>query len=235
MVSRRRKKKFPGTAFAAVILCLLAGGGRAAELAQPVDLSGKYNFPIQTLTNYNFLAWKTMPAGRQVFHHVPFDIGGEIRLWGEGRNPNHSSPNPETAADIAVSRQFETLYVYHCAHFKMPGGTPVCKVVFRYADGSAATNALRYGADMLDWLASTHEEPMLTPYATNSMLAWVGGQYSETNQTRLRFCMTALPNPHPGRTVATVDLVSTKTKVVPIILALTTGPAGLMTDNSPKH
>jgi hypothetical protein len=77
-------------------------------------------------------------------------------------------------------------------------------------------------------MVSGKEEPLRTPYATNSMLAWVGGRFSETQDNRLRFCMTALDNPHPDRTVSTMDLISCKSKTVPFILALTTGPAGLM-------
>jgi hypothetical protein len=125
-----------------------------------------------------------------------------------------------------VNRQFETLYVYHCAHFKMPEGTPVCHVVFRYENGSSATNELCYGTDMLDWLVSGNEAPLRTPSGPNSMLAWIGGQYSEKEKNRLRFCLTTLANPHPDQTVSTIDLISCKTKVVPIILAMTTGPSG---------
>jgi hypothetical protein len=201
---------------------------QTAGAAQPVDLTGRFNFPLSVTTNYNFLAWKTIPAGHQVFHGIPFEINGEIRLWGTGRSTNNFSPNPERAADIPVNRQFETLYVYHCAHFKMPDGTPVCKIVFRYDNGSSATNSLCFGDDMLDWLVSGNEAPMHTPSGADSTIAWVGGQYSDTQKNQLRFCMTAIKNPHPTQTVSTIDLISCKTKVVPIIMAMTTGPAGLM-------
>jgi hypothetical protein len=40
--------------------------------------------------------------------------------------------------------------------------------------------------------------------------------------------MTALANPYPDRLVATVDLISCKTRTIPYIFALTTGPVGLM-------
>lgn len=230
-------------ALLAVLLGLAAGWppggtGRAADAgpgaAQPVDLTGQYAATLASMTNANWLAWKTMPVGRQVFHHVPFDIGGEIYLWGEGRATNHSSLYPEKVS-IAVGREFQTLYVLHGSYYKTPDDTPVFRVVFRYGDGTAATNTLRFGADVLDWMVSAHEEPMRTPYAAGSSLAWVGGQFSETQKNRLRYCMTAVENPQPGRTVAAVDLVSCKTRTIPFILALTTGPAGLMADGAAKR
>lgn len=229
-------KRLTTVVLGAMALWLSTGSGWAAETssdaAKPVDLTSKYPVPLSALTNSGWLAMKTIPVGHQVFHHVPFDIGGELHLWGYGRSTNNTSPYPERITDIEANRQFETLYVYHGSYYKTPEGTPVCKVVLRYEDGTSATNTLKFGADILDWMVGSHEEPLNTPYATNSMLAWVGGQFSENQKNRLRFCMTALDNPHPDRTVGTIDLISCKTMTVPIILAMTTGPAGLMKGNT---
>lgn len=214
----------------------LTGNSRAADnSAQPVDLTSKYPVPIYVLTNGNWLALKTMPVGHQVFRHVPLEIGGEIHLWGEGKGTNHMSSYPEKVSDIAVNRKFEALYVYHGSYYKSPDGTPVFQVVLRYEDGSTATNTLSFGADILDWMVSGHEEPLRSPYSTNSEIAWVGGRFSETQDNRLRFCLTALNNPHPDRQVATVDLISCKTRTIPFVLAMTTGPAGLLNNNAAKH
>lgn len=227
-----RVKHSTAVALGAAALLFFAGAAGAADVssdtAQPVDLAGKYTVPLSSMTNSTWLALKTIPVGHQVFHHVPFDIEGQIHLWGYGRSSNNTSPYPELVPDIPVKRQFETLYVYHGSYYKSPEGTSVCKVVLRYDDGTSATNTLRFAADILDWMVGNHEEPLRTPYATNSLMAWVGGRFSDTQENRLRFCMTALPNPHPERTVATIDLISCKTMTVPIILAMTTGPAGLM-------
>ena len=213
--------------------------GRAADVsaneAKPVDLTSKYPVPLSALTNGNWLALKTMPVGHQVFRNVPLEIGGQIHLWGEGRSTNHTSYYPEKVANIAVDRKFEALYVYHGSYYKSPDSTPVCQVVLRYEGGTSATNTLSFGADILDWMVSAKEEPLRTPYATNSMIAWIGGQFSETQKNRLRFCLTALDNPHPDRTVSTIDLISCKARTIPFILAMTTGPAGLMSANSTKH
>jgi hypothetical protein len=212
-------------------IAFMAGSIRAADSAQPVDLTGKYLFSISTLTNTNYfawMAWSTVPVGHQVFRNVPFEIGGQIRLWGEGRGDGYATSFPKQIPDIAVNRKFETLYICHGSGFKSPDGTPVCNLVLRYEDGSSATNTLRYGADMLDWMVGGNEAPLRTPYATNSMLAWVGGRFSKTQDNRLRFCMTAFDNPYPDRLVVTIDLISCQSKTAASIMALTTGKSGLM-------
>lgn len=220
-------------ALVALTLIFLAGTSWAADSAanttEPVDLTGKYNTPVTILTNMNgFPAWKSAAVGHQVFHGVPFQIGGLIYLWGQGKSTNQHSPYPERVTDIAVNRKFETLYICHGSYYKSPDDTPVVKVVFRYDDGSAATNTLCFGNDILDWKVSHNEAPLATPSARNSMLAWMGGVFSPTDNSPLRYCMTASANPHADRLVATIDLISCKTRTVPFILALTTGNSGLM-------
>lgn len=224
-----------GTIVALVALTLVfaVGTGRAADggasQGEPIDLTGKYTTPVNILTNMNgFPAWKSAAVGHQVFRGVPFQIGGLIYLWGEGRATNHTSSFPERVGDIPVNRTFQTLYLCHGSYFKTPDQTPVFKVVFRYGDGSSATNELRFGDDILDWKVGQHEAPLKTPSGANSQLAWVGGVFAPNDSSQLRYCMTALDNPHADRAVATVDLISCKTRTIPFILGMTTGPSGLM-------
>jgi hypothetical protein len=217
---------------ASAVLLFFAVAGTRGRAAEPVDLTGKYSVTAAAMTNSTWLAWKTTPLGHQVFHGVPFEIGGLVYLWGEGKSTNHSSPYPERVGDIAVNRQFETLYICHGSYYKSPDETPVVLVVLRYADGTAATNTLRYGDDIIDWKVNHNEAPLRTPAAAGSSLAWVGGKFSETDNSRLRYCLTAVANPHSDRAVATVDLISCKTRTIPFVFAMTTGPAGLVTENS---
>lgn len=109
-------------------------------------------------------------------------------------------------------------------------GVPVCAVVFRYDDGSAVTNQLLYGKDMLDWAANRGSR-VIGPSAARSQLAWVGGSFTPNRpeaKAPLRFCLTAIDNPEPDVTVSTVDLLSCESKAAACILALTPGKAGLM-------
>jgi hypothetical protein len=204
-------------------------GDTKSTLPQPVDLTKAYNDTADKLTNMTgFVAWKGCLFGHQVFHGVPFQIDGLIYLWGNGPSGNGSSGFPEIVPDIAVNRKFPSLYVCHGSYYKSPDDTPVVKVVFHYEDGSSFTNTLLFGDDILDWKVSGHEAPLRTPSGTNSSLAWIGGEFSPKEKTPLRYCMTALDNPHPDQAVVTIDLISCKTRTVPFILGMTTGPAGLI-------
>lgn len=204
--------------------CLAAD--TSTSTAQPLDLTAQYNAPASVLTNINsFPAWKTAAFGHQVFHGVPFQIGGALHLWGTGSGT--SSPYPEGVSNIVVNRKFPTLYICHGSYYKTPDDTPVFKVILRYDDASSQTNTLCFGDDILDWKVSGKEAPLRTPSGTNSMLAWIGGEFSPQEKSRLRYCLTILDNPHPDRLVATIDLLSCKTRTVPFILGMTTGPSGL--------
>jgi len=200
----------------------------ADHRAAPVDLTAHYTTPVSYFERITaFPAFTTVPRGFQVFHHVPLQIGGMICLWGEGNAKELKIEFPKIIPDIPVHQKFETLYVYHGAFFPSREGTPVCAVVLHYADGSAATNQLCYGADMLDWVANPGAK-VRGPVAPRSTLAWVGGSFSRDRKQPLRLCLTALPNPHPELEVATLDLCSCQSRTAPCIMALTAGKSGLL-------
>jgi hypothetical protein len=199
--------------------------------AKPLDMTSSYQTPASYFDKItSFPAWSTVPRGPQVFDGVPLDIGGMICLWGENNEKKLHLTFPEARTDIPMNRKFETLYVYHATFFSENNGVPVCAVVFRYDDGSAVTNQLRYGEDMLDWAANRRGRA-IGPSASRSMLAWVGGSFSPKDPKKkepLRFCLTAVDNPQPDVAVSTVDLLSCKSKAAACILAMTPGKAGLL-------
>jgi hypothetical protein len=83
------------------------------------------------------------------------------------------------------------------------------------------------GSDTRDWFANRAKTP-LGPSGTRSTLAWDGdGKAGDRPQT-IRFCLTAMENPHPDKEVTTIDFVSSKTQTAACILAATTGRSGLM-------
>lgn len=188
----------------------------AKHIAEPVDLTGHTQGSV----------WDFVPTGFQTFNNVPLQIDGMILLWGAGGATN-GMDLPEEVTGIPVGRKFETLYVYEGSFYGSPKGTPVYDIVFRYDDGSSATNQILYGQDLLDWYAKGGKK-VIGPSAARSKLAWQGEAQRGTRMQRLCFCMTAVENPYPGTVVTSVDLYSCKRRTVPVILAMTTGKAGLM-------
>lgn len=208
----------------------LASGRRAIanHIAVPVDLTAYYMTPASGFERITqFPAWKTVPTGFQVFDHVPLQIDGMFSLWGGG-NAKAGLVFPEEVSGIKVNQKFETLYVYHCAFYSSAENTPVCEVVFRYEDGSSVTNQMVNGDDFLEWQVSASQR-YARPTSPHSKVAWMGGSYSpKRKNTPLRFCLTAIENPHPSLEVTSIDLYSSKSKTAACILAMTAGQSGLM-------
>jgi len=200
---------------------MVARGERAVanHIATPIDLTASYATQDQ--------GWD-IPWGFQVFNNVPLQIDGSMYLWGAG-NAKSGVVFPEEIDGIAVNQKFDTLYVYHATFFAAPTKTPVYELVFRYDDGSSVTNQLLYGTDTLDFNSnSKNGKRVAGPTGPNSRLAWVGGSFTPDGKQPLRFCLTAIKNPQPATEVTSIDLFSCKTKAAAIILAMTTGPSGLM-------
>ena len=201
----------------------------ASHDAAPLSLTTNYTTPASYFDSITrFPAWKTVPRGPQVFDGVPLDIEGMICLWGEGNATKLHIIFPEARLGIAMNKKFDTLYVYHGCFFTSDAGTPVCAVVFRYADGTSVTNQMLYGDDFIDWMTKKGEEPIAGPTAERSRLAWVGGSSSTNSFRPLRLCLTAIENPQPTVEVTTVDLYSLKSRTAACIMAMTPGKAGLM-------
>ena len=199
----------------------------ASHKAALVDMTPNYTTPASYFPKITrFPAWATVPTGFQVFDNVPLQIDGIICLWGAG-NEKMGIIFPEQLLGIAVNQKFETLYVYHGSFFSSPNNTPVCEVVFRYADGSSATNQLLYGSDILDWNANSGKR-QVRPTGPNSKLAWLGGTFTPGAKKPVCFCLTVIENPQPATEVMSIDLFSCKSRTAACIMAMTTGKSGLM-------
>lgn len=199
----------------------------AKHLAEPLDMTNRIQTPAAYFKQIKqFPAWQAVPIGFQTFCNVPLQIDGMICLYGEG-NAKMGLKFPEAWNGIPVNQKFETLYVYHAAFIGSPKGTPVYDLVFRYEDGSSATNEILYGDDVLDWYANRGKK-VTGPTAARSKLAWHGVAEATTDKQPLRFCLTAVENPFPATMVTAIDLYSRKSQSAACILAFTPGRAGLM-------
>jgi hypothetical protein len=128
---------------------------------------------------------------------------------------------------IPVHQKFASLYVFHFAEWSDRRGTPVYDLVLRYEDGSSVTNEIEYGTDIYDFYAPPNDTT--EPSGSNSIVAWRGHftVKSGVNQA-LRAFVTELKNPNPSVEVVSLDLFSCKNKSVGCVLAITTGPSGLV-------
>ena len=189
-------------------------------------LDAFYNMPASSFTADNTFAWPGLPRDVQIFSGVRFHVDGSAMLGGGTgwQEPYHF---PEKRLGVPVHQKFASLYLFHFAEWSDPPGTPVYDLVLRYEDGSSVTNEIEYGTDIYDFYAPPNDTT--EPSGTNSIVAWRGHftVKSGVNQG-LRAFVTELKNPTPSVEVVSLDLFSCKNKSVGCVLAITTGPSGLV-------
>jgi hypothetical protein len=198
------------------------------KLARPIDLKAAYHTSIDRAARNKTFPWRAVPQGMKKLGNVPINIGGLISLWGEA-NAKNGMKFPEQSRDIAVDRKFDCLYVYHAAFFHSPEGSPIYDLTMQYADGTSSTTNMFYGTHLRDWYQWLDEGDV--PMGdSNSKMVWRGEHPGSSPQRplQLRFFITAIPNPKPDLEVKLIKLNSAKGNSAGCILALTTGPAGLL-------
>ncbi len=104
----------------------------------------------------------------------------------------------------------------------------MAKVIFRYADGTSAEAEICYGTHVRGWFQPPSGPEELID--SKSKLVWSGANSlaPASNPNQLQHFMTELANPHPENKVNAIDLVSMKGRAALCIMAMTTGPAGLL-------
>ena len=201
--------------------------GTAAESsameATPLDLSKIYTMPAASFEKVTRYPWKIVPRGTQTFANIPLELGGAMFLWGE-RNAKNGMVYPERIEAVPVNKSFETLYIYHSGFFEGKEGEVVYDVVFQYEDGASASEHIVNGEDLRDWYVNDPKS-VLQPSGPRSTLAWSGAD--EKGQV-VRYCLTAVQNPHPTTAVKSLDFVSAKGQTAGCILGLTVGKSGLL-------
>lgn len=202
--------------------------------ADPLDLAEHCRIKAAAFDKIKQFPWPAVPRGSQTFAGVPLEISGAVLLWGE-RNTKNGQVYPEQIKDIPINRKFETLYVCHAAFFEGKPGSPMCEIVFHYNDDTTASDKILCGDDAREWFADRKMLP-LGPSGPRSTLAWDGDAKLPQDRTQaIRFCLTAIANPHPGKEVTTIDLVSPKTQTAACILGMTTGKPGLLKRPKEQH
>jgi hypothetical protein len=136
---------------------------------------------------------------------------------------------PEFVEAIPVNRKFDSLYIYHFTRWKTADGTPVLNVILNYENGEHASSELRYGEHVRDWYWEEGDPDGITDPLAKKV--WQG-QNSQKETGHLLTFVTEVKNPRPNDKVVSVDLVSALKETTPAIMSLTTGPSGLLADES---
>ena len=183
----------------------------------PIDLSRQANWSYTDSTPDRIgNSLVEFPPGRRVLAGVEFQIPARhIQLRGKGL------PDlPRMAAGIPVGRQVVRLFILHGTQFcksKPPvaDGEPIAEYRVRYSDGGQATIPVAMGKDVRDWWAS-RSEPV-----SRGQVAWVGyNPATRANNIYLRLYLCTWENPHPEKTIASIDYAAVHPSAGPFCVAI---------------
>jgi hypothetical protein len=142
--------------------------------------------------------------GRHVFDGLPFEIGGQVRVY--GKTPcSRGQKLQDAQKGIRIGRTFDELYLVHHTTWPDADGQKVAFICLNYDDGTDYVFSIRYGVHVRDWynLPSYEKEVVSDP---NTTICWRNPpvQY----KAPLRIFKTKVVNPFPKKVVDTMDIVS---------------------------
>jgi hypothetical protein len=169
-----------------------------------------------------------LPTGPGVYGGVPFDVAGFVQLYGTNFVAM-GKQFPAEADGIRINRRCARIYVLHGAHwiYMRDLGKTIAKLVLHYDDGTTGEIEIVAGRHVFDaWspLFSTGADPRYSQMAAGSERAWAGSNALIKKfwpDESLVLYRSAFDNPHPEKTVATLDYVSTVTGTAPFLAGLT--------------
>lgn len=159
-------------------------------------------------------------SGRQTLDGLPFDIAGQFTLYGK-ENSRRNNIGKTEVTGIAIDHTFDELHLLHCVDWREYSGCVVAVIRLNYTDGSTHDLPLRFNYEVNDWnrLLTEEKEVIADP---NTKIVWRGpGIYKGT----ARMFKSILKNPFPEKEVASMDVISTKTRASYTLVAATVAKA----------
>lgn len=176
--------------------------------------------------NANNLA--ELPAGKNIYAGVPFDVQGSIQLMG-GWLKRYQKDFPTKIESIPIHRQCAKIYLLHSASYVevKSFGTTLAKLVVHYEDKTTREINIVAGQQVFSWWWPTFTTGLpasMWTMAPDTELAWVGSNpFIRQWEPDLSLCLfrSSLENPQPEVAISTLDYVSTVTSACPFLVGLT--------------
>jgi hypothetical protein len=164
-----------------------------------------------------------LPRGEQTFAGVKFQIGERlIQLAGTLLNGV-----PTMVDGIPVEKRCARIYFLHATHWGGPGpdgsdpvpdGTLIARYLVRYQDDTTQAIPVIYGDDVRNWWTNDGGKTV-----RRGVVAWTGSN-TEVGKLgiALRLFVGVWENPHPNKTIVSLDFESLKTTpAAPFCVAIT--------------
>jgi hypothetical protein len=201
---------------AAVVTVAIAAGCGKTWQREPVVGIGQPETPVQLDMSAYYQSkgrWSDPNSksdfrafgGRHTIDGLPFSVENMAVLygqsWGRGRRTE-----PNDVIGVKVGRKFDELHLIHMASWPDVEGASIATIRLNYQDGSKAELPIIYGGHVRDWNRTAAEESEGLS-EKDSKICWRGATVGNKNP---RLFKSMLANPHPGRVVGTIDVVSTR-------------------------
>jgi uncharacterized GH25 family protein len=180
---------------------------------------------------------QALPQGTQIYGGIEFWLQGMIHLQGlatrddEKRNFRTKIIVPFDQTNFANGTDWvthrgsnvATVYMLAGARYSSPQpGEKFAEAILRYDDRSVLRSDVLYNVHLRDWWRLPYEEPAQLPNALTKV-AWKG-PYPPFKDHSLRLYRVALVNPHPEKTIRSIEFVSTMKRPSLFVAALTLDP-----------
>lgn len=166
-----------------------------------------------------------LATGIHTFNGVPFDVRGVIKLEGNAlASGNEKFP---TRINIPLLSKCSRFYLLHGASYQDTPGERIAWLILHYQDGSTARLDINGCEQVLDWWGPIYNtDSGIGRYTTspNTELAWAGSNpdiKENADDFSLRIYKTVFANPHPDRTISSIDYVSALSGASPFLAGLT--------------
>ena len=195
----------------------MARGGAGSEtiaaaansLPCAVDLTPYYGKKYKATDRGGF-------SGHQIVDGLPFEMGGEFTLYGKANADRGNAAKTEVTG-IKIGCRFDELHLMHVVQWREYFGCPVAIIRLHYADDTTSDLSIRYNYQVNDWnrLLTEENEIIADP---DTKIIWRGpGIYKGT----ARLFKSVLKNPFPAKEVASMDVISTRSRASYTLIAAT--------------
>jgi len=159
-----------------------------------------------------------LPTGKFTFEGTVFQVHEKmIHLQGQ-----HAPDWPEKVKGIKVGSKFHELRMLHANQQAVANREEIGRYVVHFADGTEVRIPLIFGENIANWF-SWPAERKRGAAATAAVVAWNGKNDSTDLNPGLELHLYSMTwkNPHPEKTVDTIDFISRNTLCDPFLVALT--------------
>jgi len=190
-----------------------------------VDLTAHYNRWLDSAPVFvhydryseNHLAG--LPRGLHFFDDIPFDIRGVVAGGAEFHWARLQSFQPADTLGIPVGQTCRQLHFLHCASVIQRTQPLVARYRLHYVNGETRDLEMSLDQDVVSWWGSPGEA---APAKSLARIVWRGtNPSSELLRQEVRVGLRTWDNPLPGVEIRSLDFLSEKTRVNPLLIALT--------------